>query len=394
MGLQLENQEDCGLAGLYIHVPFCLRKCRYCGFYSITNMTRLEAFVHGLDKEISLLDTPTIAFDTIYLGGGTPSVLTLSQLRRIIKSVKNRFAFAKKTEITIEANPGTVSLQAFRAWRHCGINRVNLGVQSFKDEQLRFLGRLHSAEDGRLAIRMARDAGVVNLGLDLMYGLPNQTPQDWLKELEEAVGYEPEHLSCYMLTYEPGTTLYRWRQKHRFACLEDDVVRDLFDVTTNFLARSDYEQYEISNFSRQKAFRSKHNQKYWNNHTPYVGLGPSAHSFVEPKRSWNHADLDEYLRYLQSGMLPIQDSELLDSDQLMLETVFLGLRTAWGVDLGVFKRRYHVDFEDYFARALEVLQDRNLLHLISLSSCRFALTREGWAFADAIAGIFAEHMAT
>jgi len=393
MRLQLENQDSSGLAGLYIHIPFCLRKCHYCAFYSITDMTMPEAFVHGLEKEVSLLDNAAVAFDTIYLGGGTPSVLSPLQVRRIIKAVKSRFDFTKKPEITIEANPGTLSTHALQAWRDCGINRVNLGIQSFHDERLGFLGRLHSAEEARRAIRKARDAGIVNLGLDLMYGLPNQTPQDWLKELKEAVSHEPEHLSCYMLTYEPGTPLHRWHQKDSFARLGDDAVRDLFDVTTDFLAGSGYEQYEISNFSREKAFRSKHNQKYWN-HTPYVGLGPSAHSFVEPKRSWNHADLGEYLRDLESGMLPVRDSELLDSGQLMLETVFLGLRTARGIDLGLFKKRYQVDFADYFVQALEALRDRSLLDLVSLSSRRFALTKEGRAFADAIAGVFAEHMGT
>jgi putative oxygen-independent coproporphyrinogen III oxidase len=393
MRLQLENQVGSGLAGLYIHVPFCLRKCRYCDFYSVTDMTMVEVFVHGVEKEVLLLDNSGGAFDTIYLGGGTPSVLSPLLIGRIMKAVKDRFSFAEKTEITIEANPGTVSLEGLEAWADCGINRVNMGIQSFHDGRLRFLGRLHSAEDARRAIRTARDAGIMNLGLDLIYGLPYQTPQQWLEELKEAVGYEPEHLSCYMLTYEPGTTLHRWSRNDRFSRLEDDMVADLFDVTINFLRDSGYEQYEISNFSREKAFRSKHNQKYWN-HTRYVGLGPAAHSFVNSKRSWNHADLGRYVRDLASGIRPVGGSELLDTRRLMLEAVYLGLRTTDGIDPGMFKKRYQVDFADYFAPALEALRDRGLLKLVLSSSCRFALTQQGRAFADAIAGVFAEHVAT
>lgn len=393
MRLQLENQDSSCPAGLYIHVPFCLRKCPYCDFYSTTDLTAVEAFVHGLENEIAFLDGSTIACDTLYLGGGTPSVLSPLQVRRVIDAAKRRFAFVEELEITIEANPGTVSLQALHSWQDCGINRVNLGVQSFHDERLGFLGRLHTAEDARQAIRTAREAGIVNLGLDLIYGLPNQTGQDWLEDLQEATGYRPEHLACYMLTYEKGTPLHRQYQQGRFTPLPDDAVRDLFDATTRFLAGSGYEQYEISNFSREKAYRSKHNQKYWN-HTPYLGLGPSAHSFVEPKRSWNHTDLGVYLRSLEAGILPVQDSELLDSTQLALETVFLGLRTVQGIDLGVFKKRYHVDFKDYFTKAFEALSHRGLLDLVLLSSGRCALTTEGRAFADTIAGVFAEHVGT
>ena len=391
MRLQPENQESIGPAGLYIHVPFCARKCPYCDFYSTIDLHRAEAFLQGLEKEIALLEPATMVFDTLYLGGGTPSVLDGSQIHRIIDAAHGRFSFTDNPEITIEANPGTLSLDALKSWQTWGVNRINLGVQSFRNDHLRFLGRIHTAEEARQAIRMVQKVGVANLGLDFIYGLPNQTPEQWLEDLREATCHRPEHLACYMLTYEKGTPLEAWYRQDRFQPLSNGAVRDLFDLTSEYLAGVGYEQYEISNYSRAKAFRSKHNQKYWN-HIPYIGLGPSAHSFVKARRSWNYADLDQYLLAVENGILPIEDEELLDQRQLMLETVFLGLRMIHGIDLHVFKARYGVGFEDCFGPALDTLKERGLYHLISLSSHRCGFTREGRAFTDAIAGVFAEHL--
>ena len=347
MRMQPENQDSRGLAGLYIHVPFCARKCWYCDFYSTTDVNRAEAFLRGLEKEMALVDEPAMVFDTIYLGGGTPSVLDDLHVGRIIETAMGCFAVSVESEITVEANPGTLSPKGVRSWLARGINRVNLGIQSFRDEHLQFLGRIHSAEEARQAIRTAREAGVVNLGLDLIYGLPNQTAKEWLEDLKEAIRHRPEHLACYMLTYEKGTPLERWCCQGRFKALPEDAVRDLFDLTVAFLEAMGYEQYEISNFSRGEAFRSKHNQKYWH-HTSYIGLGPSAHSFLQSRRSWNYADLDAYMRALETGILPVQDAELLDRHQLMLETVFLGLRTVQGIDADLFWEQYGIDFMDFF----------------------------------------------
>jgi oxygen-independent coproporphyrinogen-3 oxidase len=344
-----------------------------------------------LEKEIALLNQPVMVFDSIYLGGGTPSILDDLNIGRIIETAKRHFAVADDSEMTIEANPGTLSSRGVRSWLAMGINRVNLGIQSFRDEHLQFLGRIHSEEESRKAIRTAREAGVVNLGLDLIYGLPNQTEKDWLADLKEATRYSPEHLACYMLTYEQGTPLERRCRQGRLKALPDDVVRDLWDVTVAFLESMGYEQYEISNFSRGEAFRSKHNLKYWN-HTSYIGLGPSAHSFVEPRRSWNYADLDAYLRALGKGILPVQDAELLDRHQLMLETVFLGLRTVQGINIDLFWDRYGIDFVDFFQPAIKTLKKRGLYGLVSLSSHRCRLTRQGRAFSDTIAGVFAEQL--
>ena len=390
MGLQPENREKRRHAGLYIHVPFCVRKCPYCDFYSVTELQKLDAFLAALMQEMDLVTPPGALFDTIYMGGGTPSVLKGVQVLKILEGAHRRFAFTQDVEVTMEVNPDTVSFDTLTAFLNYGVNRVNIGIQSFDDRRLRFLGRLHSARKARGAIRLARKAGVENLGLDLMYGLPYQSRKDWLSDLAEATCYEPEHLSCYMLTYEAGTLLDKWRKAGRFWPSSEDTVRDLFEVTIDFLGERGYEQYEISNFSRGNALRSRHNQKYWS-HSPYVGLGPSAHSFLGPTRWWNHRSLSDYLRALGDGALPVEDREQLNPGQLMLESVFLGLRTADGIDMWGFKRRYDVDFLDHFGALLERLEAQDLL---SVSGDRCTLTMEGMMVADAITGMFAEYVRT
>jgi oxygen-independent coproporphyrinogen-3 oxidase len=388
MGLQLENRDERAPAGLYIHVPFCRRKCPYCAFYSVTDLHRVEAFVEGLIQEMDLVTLPGAAFDTIYIGGGTPSLLKRCQVLDILQGAHRRFDFIQDLEVTIEVNPDTLSLDALRAFLGHGVNRVNMGVQSFDDQRLRFLGRIHSARKGHQAIRLARKAGVENLGLDLMYGLPNQSRKGWLLDLSEATNYEPEHLSCYMLTYEGGTPLDRWRKAGRFRPLNEDAVRDLFEVTVDFLGERGYEQYEISNFARERAFRARHNQKYWF-HGPYVGLGPSAHSFLAPMRWWNQRSLGKYLQALGRGVLPVEGREQLNQGQLMLESVFLGLRTADGVNVLGFKKRYDVDFLDRFGAVLERLEAQDL---VSVSADRCTLTMEGMVVADTISGMLAEYI--
>ncbi|MDY6839067.1 MAG: radical SAM family heme chaperone HemW [Thermodesulfobacteriota bacterium] len=386
--MQLENQGKTLHAGLYIHFPFCIRKCPYCDFYSITDLREMDAFVDVLLREMAVVTMPEVAFDTMYIGGGTPSLLTPSQLTKILQRAHRRCGFTQGVEVTMEMNPGTVSLDFLKAFMHGGVNRVNLGIQSFDDQQLEFLGRLHSAQECREALRLARAAGVENVGLDLIYGLPNQSLKGWLEDLKEAVSYEPEHLSCYMLTYEEGTPFHEWRNAGKFRPLDEGAARELFELTIDFLSSRGYDHYEISNFARGKTFRSRHNQKYWS-HGPYVGLGPSAHSFVWPKRWWNHCSLGHYLESLGSKELPVEGMEHLSKGQLMLETVFLGLRTSDGVDTLQFKRQYKLDFFDLFGDLVERLEAQGLL---AASFDRCALTVEGMLLSDTVAGMFADHV--
>lgn len=389
MTLQPENGAATGLSGLYVHVPFCVRKCPYCGFYSTTDVAKIDAYLGALETEMRCVLVPAVKFDTIYLGGGTPSLLKPSDVHGILEHASAAFDFVQDVEITIEVNPGTLSRGFLESFLSFGGSRVNIGVQSFDDGRLAFLGRIHSARQARAAIRSARRAGIRNLGLDLIYGLPGQNRTAWLEDLKEAVCYEPEHISCYMLTYEEGTPLCRWRKERLFDPLGDGRVRDLFEETICFLGAKGYEQYEISNFSRGRPFRSRHNQKYWS-HAPYIGLGPSAHSFVEPKRWWNGQDLAVYLERLQGGRPPVEGFEVLTREQLILETVYLGFRTSQGVDLPGFKGRYGSDFMTVFSGAVERVATQNLSSLLNMSSDRCALTTKGKAFADTITAFFAE----
>jgi oxygen-independent coproporphyrinogen-3 oxidase len=354
----------------------------------VTELQKLEAFLAALMQEMALVTPAGTLFETIYMGGGTPSVLKGAQVMKILEGAHRRFAFTQDVEVTIEVNPDTVSFDTLTTFLSHGVNRVNIGIQSFDDHRLRFLGRLHSARKARGAIHLARKAGVEKLGLDLMYGLPHQSRKDWLSDLAEATSYEPEHLSCYMLTCEAGTPFDKWRKAGRFRPSSEDTVRELLEVTIDFLNERGYEQYEISNFARRDAPRSRHNQKYWS-HGPYVGLGPSAHSFLAPLRWWNHRSLSDYLRALGDGVLPVQGRERLNTGQLMLESVFLGLRTSDGIDILGFKRQYDVDFLDHFSGLLERLEAQDLL---SVSADRCTLTMEGMMVADTISSMFAEHI--
>jgi len=372
-------------AGLYIHIPFCVKKCAYCDFYSVTDLSQTNAFVNAVIREMKLLKDSTLSFDTIYLGGGTPSVLSPLHINHLIKGAYDHFAFRNDVEITIEANPGTIDQECLTAYRQAGINRINIGVQSFSNTALDFLGRIHTADQVTSAISQARQAGFTNLGLDLIYGLPGQRPEIWQKELEQAISYTPEHLSCYTLTYEKGTPLGKMKAEGRVKPLNDDTIADLFKIMQNVLGSHGYEQYEIANFAKRTAkggssYRSRHNQKYWTS-APYIGLGPSAHSFVEPERRWNLADIHTYIAQLEQGILPVDTSETLTPEQRLTETLYLGLRTKEGISITLLEQTFDLDFKGRYGNTLEDLIQENLIELTA-SHC--ALTRKGMRFLDGV----------
>ena len=282
--------------GIYIHIPFCKKKCPYCDFYSITDLSLSSRYLRVLTAEIELFHSDFLNFDSIYVGGGTPSVLSSADICRILETVFKRFHILEDPEITIEVNPGTVSLEQFQSYNQAGVNRLNIGVQSFQAENLAFLERIHSVKEAKLAFESAQQAGFNNIGMDLIYGLPEQSKENWLYDLEQAIQMRPDHLSCYMLTCEPGTPLHRNLQSGRYHPLHDRKVRELFFLTIEYLEDHGYVHYEISNFARKKAENkpskiSAHNSKYWSL-APYLGIGASAHSFIEPRRYWNYADVN------------------------------------------------------------------------------------------------------
>ena len=382
------NLSSNNAAGLYAHIPFCVRKCPYCDFYSVTDLSLKAKFLEALLREMQIASAATLEFDTLYIGGGTPSVYNASEIGQIITSALQNFDFLPNPEISIEVNPGTVSIEQLQGYRQAGINRINIGVQSFYQKNLDFLGRIHTVKDAHGSIADARRAGFENIGFDLIYGLPDQSKANWLGDLNQAVEYGPAHLSCYMLTYEKGTPLYSRLKSGRLQALAEEEVRALFDTTIEFLEDHGYFQYEISNFARREnngeTNVSRHNLKYWT-FAPYIGLGPSAHSFIDPQRYWNVSSVDQYIQAIQSGRLPLAEKEVLSREQQMIETIYLGLRTTIGIDLAGFKKKFRIDFMETFK---ELTSDLKRMNHIALTKDRYALSRQARALLDSITAMF------
>ncbi len=373
-------------AGIYVHIPFCVRKCLYCDFYSTSDLSRIPQFIDALIKEMDLTDGGRFLFDSIYIGGGTPSVLAPLMIGRILDAIHRRYTVLPGAEITMEANPGSagcMDLSGLKGVRSAGVNRINIGVQSFREENLAFLGRIHTSGEARRAMERARKAGFDNLGIDLIHGLPNQTRRAWIEDLDEAVNRGPEHLSCYMLTYETGAPLERDLRMGKFRPLPESACAELFTTTIEFLDHRGYAQYEISNFARTPGHRSRHNRKYWT-HAPYLGLGPSAHAYIPPVRRWNRADLRGYIRGLRAGELPVEDREIPTREQRMIETIFLGLRQTDGIRVDRFEKRFGLNFHDMFGPVVSNLAAEGKM---ASGADRCALTRQGMLYLDAVAGL-------
>jgi oxygen-independent coproporphyrinogen-3 oxidase len=368
------------VAGVYVHIPFCESKCPYCDFYSITDRDLLPPFLSALKKEMHLAGKAGFKADTLYIGGGTPSLLTPVQVGKIVDWAAMAFNLGASAEMTLEINPATASTRDLQDYAAFGFNRISIGVQSFNDRNLSFLGRRHSASQALAAVHSAKEAGFNNIGIDLIYGLPEQTPGSWKKDLLQAIKLGPKHLSCYILSIEPHTPLHDAVNSGRIVPLAELTTAELFRMTDEFLGVAGYEHYEISNFSRGTRWRSLHNSKYWN-FAPYIGLGPGAHSFTMPHRWWNLRSVNDYIAALEAEREPIDAREELDASQMMIEALYLGLRQADGIDLDKFEHDFHIDFRLYFHTALDRFEAENWL---TLDDRRCRLTVEGMLFLDRI----------
>jgi oxygen-independent coproporphyrinogen-3 oxidase len=366
--------------GLYIHIPFCLRKCGYCDFYSVTSVSRIPDFLKALFKEMEMVRDQFGPFDTVYLGGGTPSVLSVSQLRDVLTKVQENFTLLPDTEITVEVNPGDLDPVFLKQIHTMGVNRINIGVQSFDQSVLDFLGRRHSVEQAVAGTEASREAGFENVGIDLIYGVPGQTMDPWLKTLEQALRFIPEHLSCYQLTVEERTPLGRRCKAGEVTPPGEDLQYEFFMKTSEFLEDAGYIHYEVSNFAKGMRFASRHNQKYWD-HTPYLGLGPAAHSFRNNQRWWNYRSLDQYIAVVNRGRPPVEGTETLSMEQLRLEALYLGMRTKKGIQLQEFGDRYHCNLVSEKSSMLTRLQEENL---VSIQGGYLRPTRAGFALADSL----------
>jgi len=368
-------------AGLYFHIPFCRRKCPYCDFYSRTDLATLPAFLDALQREVALRADPALGVDTVYFGGGTPSLCPPEAVGEILALAGVCFDLHEPLEVTLEANPGTVDVETLRGLRDAGVNRLNLGVQSFRDAGLQFLGRIHNRHQALAAIAQARTAGFENLGLDLIYGLPGQTLSDWRSDLAQALSFRPAHLSCYILTFEPGTPMACDMQAGRLNPPGEDRVAALFEATAAVLTEAGYDHYEISNYARNPDLRSRHNMKYWH-FSPYLGFGPGAHSYRAGVRSWNLADLELYLQRSADGRRPPGGKEELSVEQQVLEALLLGLRLKEGFAIAAFEKRFGVAVEETFGRVLSQLAGEGCLADLP---GRCALTVKGMRFHNSIA---------
>lgn len=321
-------------------------------------------------------------FDTIYIGGGTPSVLNEKQIFEIIDILYCSLDICTHNEITVEVNPESARPDWLKAARQAGINRISIGVQSFNDKALTFLGRIHDVRQAVESYKAARKVGFSNIGLDIIYGLPGQNRTELERDLNQAVALEPDHISCYMLTIEPGTPLAAFLDKKRFRPLSESKLSDMFLTVSDVLTRHGYLHYEISNYARTRETRSLHNMKYWRR-LPYIGLGPSAHSFIRSReRYWNVKNVETYVDRLSAGCSPRLSGETLSVRQQMMETVLLGLRMAEGLEIADFKRAFGVDFQALFA---PVLSDYETSGMLSLSGGCCRLSPRGMLFHETIA---------
>jgi oxygen-independent coproporphyrinogen-3 oxidase len=376
--------------GLYLHLPFCSAICPYCDFAVLTGGAERRArFVGALRAEMQLWQPaaaaafPDGAFDSLYLGGGTPSLLAGEQLAAILETARACLPIAGDAWLSLEANPEDVDARSLAVWRDLGVRTVTLGVQSFNDEALRFLGRRHDAAQGGRAVAAALDAGFPVVGVDLIYGLPGQSAAQWRSELDVAVALAPSHLSCYQLTVHAGTPFGFRAARGTLRELPEPEQAELFLLTHRRLSAAGYTAYEVSNFARQDGQRSRHNGKYWA-HAPYLGVGPSAHSFDGGSRWWNHRQLGPWEQAIAGGVLPLAGREELDAGALALEHLMLGLRTVDGVDLARL-RALGCDLPAANGPLLARLEAEDLLRV---RSDRLVPTLAGWAVADGLAAAF------
>lgn len=341
---------------LYIHVPFCERICIYCDFYVTTARRHFEKYTDCVCKE---LDYHADSFDGlqighIYFGGGTPSYLPDKYLQKIIETIFNSFEVNNSNEITLEANPRNLTNEKLQALRTIGINRLSIGVQSFREDELKFLTRNHSADEAIDSYRRARKAGFDNISLDLIFGLSGQTLDHWYESLERIITLKPEHVSIYNLTVEERTYLSKLTHQGRVTFPDEETQLAMFISASQKLNAAGYEHYEISNYALP-GYRANHNSDYWKN-KPYLGIGPSAHSFDGHKRWWNARDIHRYSDLLDQQKLPIDNEELLTAQQQCMEIILLGLRTKEGLNISQLENLTGKKFENQFAAALEKIK--------------------------------------
>ena len=368
------------MAGIYIHIPFCKQRCNYCAFYSTTLYNIREKYVDALCKEIVLRKeyAGSAPIGTIYFGGGTPSTLTMEQLQKICGTIYSTHSVSPTAEVTIECNPDDLTPDFLAQLKQLPFNRISMGVQSFNDTQLKRLGRRHNAQKAREAVHNAREAGYNNISIDLIFALPGSTITEWEHDLDSAIALHPDHLSAYNLTYEEGTPLYRALERGDFAELSEEENIEQFQMLIAKLKEAGYRHYEISNFALPGR-ESRHNSNYWND-TPYIGCGAAAHSYNGTSRQWNIADIQEYIKGMESNNPNFEIEELTEEERYN-DTILTRLRTADGLPLEWMKEKFCDRLNRHMQRAAE---KEIALGNLKEENGSLSLTEKGIFISDAV----------
>ncbi|MEO6610995.1 MAG: radical SAM family heme chaperone HemW [Chitinophagaceae bacterium] len=360
------------MAGIYIHIPFCRQACHYCNFHFTTSLHYKNDLIAALLKEIVLQKdyTGNQIIETIYFGGGTPSLCTKSEIWNIISAIRSTHKVAENAEITLEANPDDITEEKLTGWKEAGINRLSIGIQSFFDEDLRWMNRAHDAKQATGNLQLAKKY-FDNITIDLIYGTPDLTNEKWKKNVETALSFNIPHLSCYALTVEPKTPLDKMIRQHKTRGIDPDKQSEQFLLLMQWLEEAGYEHYEISNFSK-RGWRSRHNSSYWRG-SNYLGLGPSAHSYNGSERQWNISNNTVYIESISKGILPFE-KEILTATQKKNEYIMTSLRTVEGLDMRIAGKEFLKKSKRFIDAGLMKLDNESLV-----------LTKEGKLLADGIA---------
>lgn len=367
------------MSGIYVHIPFCHRKCHYCDFYSVANKSRQTNFHSYLISEIEAMASYlTDTVKTVYFGGGTPSVLTTEQIKTILEAIHRTHQIAIDAEITIEVNPEDMSQEYLAGIKELGFNRISIGVQSFNNSTLQFLGRKHSAQEAIAGVANARSAGFTNISVDLIYGIPNQSLEEWTDSINTALSLNPEHLSCYHLTIEPGTLFGLWERKQRLKPIPDENSQKYYDILCHTLREAGYNHYEISNFAKPR-FESKHNSSYWNNDS-YLGIGPAAHSYNGSTRQWNVSNINKYISCIETKTPPFEVEALSEANRYN-EEIIKRLRTSEGINLKRLTTRFSHKWVEKLQRSVAPLIS---LGLINHTDNRYFIPEDKLLISDSI----------
>ena len=368
------------MAGIYIHIPFCKRRCIYCDFFSTTQSEKKAEYVHALARELEMRKdyVGDEEIETIYLGGGTPSQLSQEELEEIFAYIYKVYKVTPDAEITLEANPDDLTPEYVSMLRTLPVNRISMGIQTFQEETLKLLHRRHTAQQAIEVFRRCREAGFQNISIDLMYGLPGETLETWEQDLQQAVDLRPEHISAYHLIYEEGTTLWNLREQNKVEEAEEELSLTLFKTLIERLTKAGYQHYEISNFCLP-GLHSRHNSSYWTG-KKYLGCGPSAHSFDGISRQWNVSSLEKYLEGIRSNQL---DFELEDLDLYTRynDFVITSIRTCWGMPLAQLRTTYGETLYNYCLRMAKPHIEQGVLEI---KEDRLKLTPQGIFISDGI----------